>query len=262
MSLSLAAFAPHSPLLLPAVGKSNLQSLALTIAAYEKLTKSLAEKKITTVVVISPLGLMQPGAFTINVEPEFDCRFEAFGDLATNFKARGDIELAQELKNALGDKYHLQLTSVKELDYGSAVPLFFIKQKLPKIKILPLYPADGKLSSLFAFGQALRRELEISPQKIALIASGSLSQRLSKVSPAGYSPLARGWDKKIIKELLNGQTADILQTDHKTRQEVKELGLNSLAILLGAVDGIKQTPRQLSYEHPFGVGLLVCEFGV
>ncbi len=260
MSLSIAAFAPNSPLLLPPIGKNNLAALRATTEAYDELIQTLVDQKIETIVLISPLGIIHKDSFTINLEPTFHCNFENFGDFATKFEVAGDVELAYQLKNALTPKHRLQLTSVNPLDYGSAVPLFFIKQKLPKIKALPLYPSNGKLKDLFAFGQTLRHELELSPKKIAVIASGSLSARLSKLSPAGYSLKARGWDKTIIKALLANQSSEILKQDRKTREEVLESGLNSLAPLLGCLAEIKTTPKQLSYEHPFGVGLLVLEF--
>jgi aromatic ring-opening dioxygenase LigB subunit len=260
MSLSLTAFVPHSPMLVPTVGKSNTLALSATAKAYEKLIQDLVDKKIETIIFISPLGIVHENSYTLNLEPTFNCNFEDFGDLATKFEATGDLELAHELKASLFNNHRIQLTSVNPLDYGSSVPLFFIKEKLPKIKILPLYPANAELKDLFAFGQDLKHAVELSSKRIAVIASGSLSQRLSKISPAGYSPKARGWDKKIIKALLDRENKIILKQDTAIREEVKELGLSPLAIILGCLDEIKTTPKQLSYEYPFGVGLLVFEF--
>jgi aromatic ring-opening dioxygenase LigB subunit len=259
MPLSLAAFAPHSPLLLPTLGKNGRVSLAPTIEAYRQLAADLADKKIQTVIIISPLGIIQPNVYTLNVQENFTGNFELFGDLATKFEVRGNPALAHRLQIALTDKYHLQLTSANPLDYGSALPLFFIRQQSPKIKVLPLYPADTDLPNLFAFGRDLRQTLDLWPKKTAIIASGCLSQRLSQLSPAGYSPKARGWDKSIIKALQANQPAIILEQDKKIRAEVKELGLGALAVVLGALDKINKTPQQLAYQASLGIGLLLFE---
>jgi len=247
-------------MLLPTVGKNNISLTAATIEAYKKLARDLADKKIETIILVSPLGIIHDNCFTLNVEPIFNCNFEIFGDLSTKFEVAGDVELAHELKKALDTKYSLQLSSINPLDYGSGVPMFFIKQTLPKVKIVPIYPANDQLTNLFAFGQSLKHEIEISSKKIAVIASGSLSQCLSKLSPAGYSPKARAWDKKIIKAIEQKQNRLILEQDESIRQEVKEAGLNSLSALLGCFDNIDHQTKLLSYEYPFGVGLLVFEF--
>lgn len=260
MSLSLAAIAPHSPMLLPSVGKDNSASLQATDLAYQELAAALAAKQIETAIIISPLGLSQPESCVFNLEPTYKISFEDFGDLAAGQNIAGDIALGHELKLALPEQHKIQLTSLEKLDNGSAVPAVYFKQALPKLKILPLYPAAAALAELFAFGQALKDAIELSPKKIAVIAAGVLSQRLAKISPAGYSPKARAWDKKIIKALMDGQNNIILQQDNKIRTEVQELSLSAIALLLGCLAEIKNTPKQLSYEYPFGAGLLVMEF--
>jgi len=262
MSISLAAIVPYSPLLLNSVNKNSAGQLADTLKAYEKLKQDLTEKQIDTVVLLSPVGIIQDKAFTLNVLPEFTCQFEDFGDFVTKFTVAGDVQLAQLIKTKLDNNPMIQLTSANPLDYGSSVPMSFFKQVLPKIKVLPLYAPHSNLEELFAFGKKIKKELELSSEKIAIVASVNLSQRLSKDSPAGYSRQARAWDKKIIKALAGLDNKTILEQSDEVRTDVAELGLNQIALLLGILDEFKKGSHQLAYEAPWGVGLLTWEFEV
>jgi aromatic ring-opening dioxygenase LigB subunit len=262
MSISLAAIVPYSPLLLTSVNKNSAGQLPSTLKAYKKLSQDLLDRKIDTVVLLSPVGIIQEEAVTLNVLPKFTCHFEDFGDFVTKFTVAGDVQLAQLIKTKLDNKPMIQLTSANPLDYGCSVPLSFFKQVLPKIKVLPIYPPQSNLAELFAFGKKLKKELELSSKKIAIVASVSLSQRLSKASPAGYSRQARAWDKKIIKALADVDSQTILEQSNDIRTEVAELGLNQIALLMGILDDFKKTGHQLSYETPWGVGLITFEFTV
>jgi len=257
MSLALAAFAPHAPILLPTIGKDNRRSLSGTIAAYHELAKDLAERRVETVIIISPVGLKQDAAI-FNLEPLFHCQFEEFGDLTGHFIAPGDPLLVNELKQAINEKTPTQVTSVNPLDYGSAVPLFFFRQFSPKLKVAPLYPPAREPSTLFALGQALRDAAERSGKNLAVVATGCLSQRLNRLSPAGYSPRARSWDKRAIKAVLDQKKDELWRLEPESN-EVKELALDTLSVLLGSVDGLQGQIKQLSYEYPFGAGLWVAE---
>lgn len=260
MSLRFAAIAPHTPMLLPAVSKENSAALQVTDLAYRQLINDLAAKKIETVVIISPLGFNQPSVNFFNIAPSYQINFESFGDLTTNLSVTGDILLGHELKKVAVGQHNIKLSTSTTLDNGSAVLAFYLRQSLPQVKILPFYPSNTPLNDLFTLGQSLKNGLESSPKKIAVLAVGGLSQKLNKLSPAGYSPKARAWDKKIINALLTQQTEALLQQDDTTREAVKELCLSPVVTLLGCIAGLQYKPKQLSYEYPFGVGLLVMEF--
>lgn len=260
MSLSLAAVVPHSPLLLPTIGQEHSANLAATIASYEKLNEILLAKKIDTILLVPSLGPLFPTAFNLNSAEEFDCGFEEFGDLGTHFSIPGDVLLAHDLQRALRSQFTLNLCTVNPLDYGLGVPLFFLRRHKPIPKIVPLYPSND-LALNFSFGQKLKRELELSPKKIALISACVLSQKLSRQSPAGYSPRAKNFDKKVIAYLDNKDKA-LLQISTDLKQEVKAEGLNALSLLLGAVSDYDSTGKVLSYEAPFGIGLLTYNFNL
>lgn len=260
MSLVYSAIVPHPPLLIPSIGKENTELIKSTVASFKKIEESLYACGVETILIISPHGIVQANAFTMNLSPEFIAKFEDFGDFSTKLSLRGDVGLAHRIKESLETVAPLQLISQHELDHGVSVPLYLLVKNIPRVKIIPLYYSGLDLEAHFKFGQLLKRELIYSKNKIAVIASGDLSHRLSQDAPAGYSPKAKKFDQKIIEYLSKNQAREILEMSHKLINEASECGLKSIVILLGIMEGIKHQPLKLSYEAPFGVGYLTLEF--
>lgn len=260
MSIVFSAIAPHSPLLIPPIGKKNLERLKATVAAFKRLEEDLYASKAETLFVISPHGPIQPNSFTMNLSPEFQADFEEFGDFATKFSRNGDIGLAYKIREKLEANTPLQLISEKRLDHGSAIPLFLLTEHLPQIKIIPVYYAGLDLEAHFNFGQLLRGEMLKHKERIGIVASGDLSHGLTKDSPAGYSAKGKKFDQKVIEYLQKGKIGDLLALDHDFIAEASECGLKSIVTLMGILNNLKHEPQMLSYEFPFGVGYLVMGF--
>lgn len=260
MSLVFSAIVPHSPFLVPTIGKENLLRLKATQSSFGRIEEDLYSSKAETIVIISPHGIIQSNSFTMNISPEFILNFDDFGDLVTRANLKGDIGLSHKIRERMETRAPLQLTSESKLDYGSGVPLYLLTKHLPQIKIIPIYYSGLDLEAHFKFGQLLKRELMVNKNRIALIASGDLSHKITKDAPAGYSPKAKKFDQKIIDLLLKRKTEDILKIKHSLISEISECGLKSIVVLLGVMGGIKCEPRLLSYEAPFGVGYLTMKF--
>jgi len=260
MPIIFSAIVPHPPILIPAIGKENLNQIKKTESSYQKLEQDLYASEPDSIIIISPHGLIQADAFTMNLSPEFKINFESFGDFTTKLKFVGDIGLTYKIKENLETKAPLQLITEEILDHGSGVPLYLLAKNLKTVKIIPLYYSGLDLKAHFQFGQLLKREFLVNKQRIAVIASGDLSHRLTKGAPAGYSPKAAKFDKKLIEYLKNEKTQDILNLNEALIIEAGECGLKSIAILLGILEGMKYSPEMLSYEAPFGVGYLTMNF--
>ncbi len=260
MSLVFSAITPHPPILIPQIGKENLAKLKSTQNAFEKLKKSLEESGAETIIIISPHGLIQSSAFSLNLNPNFLCNFEAFGDFDTKNSWDGNVGLAHKIKENMETKAPLQMISEEILDHGSTVPLCLLTENMPDVKLIPLYYSGLNNEAHFKFGQLLKREIIYNNDKIAVISSGDLSHRISEDAPAGYSPRGKKFDKKLIEYLQKNDAKSILGMDNKLIHEAGECGLKSILILLGIMEGIKHNPKLLSYEAPFGVGYLTMNF--
>lgn len=260
MSLVFASITPHSPLFIKEISKDNYRLTKKTIKSFGQMSQSLTQAEPETIIIISPHGIVQNNAFTINLNPEFDLSLQEFGDFTERYQPSGDVMLAHRIKENLETKASLQMVSAKKLDHGISVPLILLASQLPKTKIIPLYYSNLNLEEHFKFGLLLQREIIYSKTRIAVIASGDLSHRLSRSSPAGYSAKAKKFDKRVMDALLDRQGKSLIDIDQETITNATECGLRSIAILMGILDNIKHEPELLSYEHPYGIGYMTMNF--
>lgn len=261
--ITFASFVPHSPLLIPEVGKENLAKLEDTIKAYQSLEHDLYSAKPDVIIVISSHANNRKGDFfTINQSPQLKVGFKDFGDLITKLDFINDIGFGYQVKESCEDHFPIILTADENLDYGTGVPLFYLSQHLSNIKLVSIGFAELSRSDHVKFGEIIRRQINLSDKRIAVIASGDLSHKLHKDSPAGFSPRAQEFDQAIIKLINNKKIDDIVEMDPKLIEEAGECGLRSLLILLGIIKELNYQPEQLSYQAPFGIGYLVENFKI
>lgn len=259
MALVFSAITPHPPILIPAIGKDNVNRLSATNNSFVELASQIKSKKIDTLLVISPHGIVHANSFTMNLNPIFSCNFEDFGDFSTKCSWPGNVGLTYKIRERL-ETAPLQLISEENLDHGTAVPLYLLAGETKDIKIIPIYYSGLDLESHYNFGKQIKKEILANNDNIGIVASGDLSHRLTKNAPAGYSSKGKKFDKKLIELLSKGRTQDIIALDEKMIHEAGECGLRSIVVLLGIMDGIKTNPKLLSYEAPFGVGYMTMNF--
>jgi len=262
MALVFAASVPHPPLLVPLIGKENLDRLKDTIASYKELNAALKKSQAESLLLVSPHGELLDRAMSINLNPKYEYNFEDFGDFATRGELKGDIVLADWLKKDIEDKNILQLFSEVKIDHGTAVPLFLLLENLPGISVVPLYYSGLGLAEHYEFGRLIAPAIDSYGKKVAVVASGDLSHCLSKDAPGSYSPKGKKFDNRLIELLKQNNARAILKIDAKLIEAAGECGLKSILILLGILSGKKYKPDLLSYEAPFGVGYMAMNFSL
>jgi len=263
MSLTAVAFLPHSPLLIPEIGRANFNFLTKTTAAYQQIGQELKNQSIDDLIIISPHGLSAANSFTLNVAPEMEVILKDFGFIPPKTVFPGDAVLADEIKTALRSDFSLQMITEPILDYGSAIPIYLFKNFTPQTKIIVLSPADNLTAEEYLkFGAKLQAVIQTSSKKIAVIASGDLSHRLKRKSPGGYSPKGSKFDNKIIEYLNDPHQAsrNIVKLDSNLIKAAGECGLKPLLIALGILQGINWKPEVLAYQTDFGIGYLSFKF--
>lgn len=260
MSLVYAGITPHPPILIPNIGKDNIHKIKNTVNALKQMEQDLYAAKPDSIVLISPHGIVLLDAFLINLCDKYESDFGQFGDFATNLEFRPNLSLVEHLRMSINDRIPLTVASEPKLDHGATVPLFYLTQHLPNISLVPIsyclldYPAHIK------FGEILKEQIFNTNERIALIASGDLSHRLTKDAPAGYSPQGKEFDIKLVELLKNRDLENILNLDPQLIENAGECGLRSVLTLLGVIKNINYQTEILSYEGPFGVGYLVASF--
>ncbi|MBN1325929.1 AmmeMemoRadiSam system protein B [Candidatus Falkowbacteria bacterium] len=258
--LVFSAICPHPPILIPTIGKDNLDKIKNTAEAMKKLETDLYASKPDIIIVISPHGEIIPDAFCLNLNTKYNANFEQFGDFTTKMEFRSSSLLAMKIKERIEGTLPIVLTSIEQLDHGIGVPLFYLTKHLKGIEILPICYSFLDYQSHFEFGQLLKKEIAKSEKRIAVIASGDMSHALTEDAPARYSPKGAEFDKKFIQLLQRKDVRGIIKMDPKLIDKAAECGLRSFIILLGILDEYKYEPEVYSYEGPFGVGYLVANF--
>jgi len=258
--LSFASVCPHPPIIIPEIGKENLRVVEKTVEAMKKLNKKILKIKPDVIVIVSPHGSIFPNIFTLNLSEKYHGNFEAFGDFTTNLEFKGDSELAYKIRESLSSSLPINLITEPKIDHGTLVPLYYLTKQLKNFSILPMTYSLLDYETHYNFGKKLKEIFLSSNKKIAFVASGDLSHRLTFDAPAGYSPQGRIFDNQLIKFIKKRDIKKIIDFDKNLIEEAGECGLRSILILLGVLHEINYRLEILSYEGPFGVGYLVANF--
>lgn len=257
-----AAIAPHSPLLLPTIGKEHQEKLSRTLASYRTLAEDLYAAKPDTIVVLTPHGSTLPDAFALFIAQSYNANLKEFGDFQTALTFKADLRLIETLRQMTRPaRAGLHLVGITDefVDYGVTVPLYFLASHLPAIRVVALGDARLALAKHFKMGQALGDTLHQSTRRVALLASADLAHTLTDEAPGGFSPAGKLFDEAVVQALRKKQTAAIIKLEQQMFA-AKACGLRVIVMLLGAVDELNYTTEPLSYEGPFGVGYLTARF--
>lgn len=263
MSLVFACVTPHTPLLMPTIGKEGLALIEKTKLAVQQLEQELYVAQPETLIVITPHGDALPDALSINLNTKYVTNFEEFGDLTTKLTWKSEIMLIDRIREDFKDKHlPLVLGSSDFIDYGSAVPLSYLTAHLPNARVIPLITSQLDVKAHYTFGKELKDEIMSSPKRIAIIASADLSHRVGENSPEGLSPKGVAFDEKIVDIVTKQNPVGIMDVDEAWITESKACGAKVVATLCGILDDVRHEAKVLSYEKPFGVGYLVAQMKI
>jgi len=263
--IRFAAITPHPTVIIPSIGKSNLNLVRKTANAMKQIGEKFRSVKADTVVVISPHGPVQYDKFMINYSPILRGGLGSFDD-QRRFVFENDREIVDEIvKHSRDFNLPVGLARELELDRGALVPLHYLiseKDSVYNPKFIHMSFSMLPLDYHFSFGRVLGKVFQESPKIISLIASSDLSHRISPGSPAGYSPQGRIFDKKLVELIKRKNISGILDLDPAIIEEAGECGLRSIVIMLGAISNLRWEIKSMSYEAPFGVGYLTANINI
>ncbi len=253
-----AAIMPHPPTSMPGVGTSeDSKLLAKTLQSFDELRKGLEDADPDTIVVISPHAHLEEYAFVINSASELKGSMEKFGNDEV-YVYKNNIEIADKL--AFTSSMNEMPAHLHEdfMDHGTLVPLYHLTKNI-KPKIVQLSFSLMSYQSHYRYGEIIQKVINNgNPTRIAVIASGDLSHRLTVNSPAGYSKSAQEFDHTVLRLLGSNDLASIMGMDQEITQEVAECGMRSIVVLLGILHGKPYKFDLLSYEGPYGIGHLTA----
>lgn len=258
-----AAIVPHSPLLIPSIGKIHREKIAATLSALQEVEQALYLSKPDTICIIAPHGSRYPDAFSINLASKYTGNLKAFGDFSTTVDAKSDYLLIDRTQRSLrAENIPFTLTSNEELDYGYAVPLLLLTPHLTNWKLIPVSPSLQDGQRHFEFGKQLKRVLHAESERVAVIASVDLSHALNAESPAGASTEGPTFDQAIINSIETKNADALLHMDPDVIEKAHQCAHRPVVTLLGLLQDMNVTPKKLCYEAPFGVGYLTVKYDI
>ncbi len=256
-----AAITPHSPMLIPSIGKEHSDKLDCTKQALEKLAQQLYIAKPDTIVMFSPHATMYPDAFSGNISANYKGVLKEFGDHGTMVEMKPDSMLSDRVHRHMRlETVPYTLTSSEEIDFGYSVPLFFLTAQLKGLRLLPIAPSLLTGDAHMKFGQALKDVLHAETSRIAVIASADLSHHTNQNSPEGYKAEGEAYDKIMRKAVSEISPAVFSALDDNILEEAGQCGYRPVLILLSMLEGMNAVSEELCYEAPFGVGYLTANF--
>lgn len=258
-----AAIVPHSPLLLPSIGKTHCEKLATTLNSITQLEQALYLSKPDTLCVIAPHAARYPDAFSINLAGKYHLDLKAFGDFSTTLEVKSDYLLIDRVQRDLRqERIPLTLSSSEELDYGFGVPLVLLTPHLKRWTLIPVSPSQQSGQDHFEFGRQLKRVLHRESKRVAVIASADLSHKVNETSPAGMVPEGATFDEKTRQAIESQNATEYVTLDPALIETSAQCGYRPIVTLLGVLDGLNTKAHVLSYEAPFGVGCLTAQFDI
>ena len=258
-----AAIVPHSPLLVPSIGKEHREKMSCTAAALQEIEQALYVSKPDAICIIAPHGARYPDAYSVNLSDKYVGNFKSFGDFSTTVEAKSDFLVIDHMQRRLReDGVPFTLTSSEEIDYGFSVPILLLTSHLPAWKLIPITPSmfDGK--SHYEFGTQIKRTLHSESQRIAIIASADLSHKVNDQSPGGATADGVAFDAAVQKAALANSPEALLALTPELIESVGQCGYRPIMTLLGTLNELNVTPKTLCYEAPFGVGYLTTRYDI
>jgi len=262
------ALLPHPPLAIPQIGKGEEQTISATLAGYRQVASEMKNKNPDVLVVITPHGPVFSDAIAINMFPVLKGDFSQFWVPQVKIEVPNQLDLvevimryavSQGINMAALDEDLCKEYGVKgTLDHGTLVPLYYVQQGGLNIPLVHITMGMLPLEELYLFGTILQSAVLDSSYRVAVLASGDLSHRLTPDAPAGYNPKGKEFDLTLKKLLETGDIVSLMEIPEGLLNQAGECGFRPLVMLLGSLDGYDLETKVFSYEGPFGVGYMVA----
>lgn len=233
--LSFVAHVPHTPLLIPTVGRDNLDKLKKTQNALKILAGELYATQPEVLVILAEHGNPTPESFSVNLNSHYQTDLKEFGDLATQLEFSPEIHLADQIQRGLRKaNLPFSLFSDPSLGHAVAVPLICLLSNIKKITILPFFTARNlPAKTHFELGRQLKEIFSASNKRIAVISAGDLSHALSAEAPAGLRPEGKKFDHAVREALKTITPTKLLQLEKSFINEAAECAYLPIITLLG-----------------------------
>ena len=263
MPLLASFMVPHPPLIVPRVGRGGEKKVSKTIASYEKVADEIASLKPDTIIITSPHQIMYADYFHISPGSSAKGSFSRFGAPDVKFSEEYDEELVDKIEN-LADEDDFPCGTLgeesSELDHGTMVPLWFIRNKYKGGKIVRIGLSGLPLKDHYKLGMYIAEAIEELGRKAVFVASGDLSHKLQDYGPYGFAKEGPEYDKRIMDVMGRAAFGELFDFSDSFCDKAAECGHRSFVIMAGALDRRNVRSEVFSHEDITGVGYGICSF--
>ncbi|MBQ8030132.1 MAG: AmmeMemoRadiSam system protein A, partial [Butyrivibrio sp.] len=164
-----AFMVPHPPIMLPEVGRGEEEKIEATTRAYRQVADEIAALKPDTIIISSPHSIMYADYFHISPGRSAHGDMGRFRASQVRFDVEYDTDLVEEIC-AISDSYGQESDDIKsmeiqgfpagtmgerdpELDHGTLIPLYYIKEKYDNFKIVRIGLSGLSLPMHYEMGQ-------------------------------------------------------------------------------------------------------------
>ena len=249
-----AVLMPHAPILVPEVGGER--GGEGSCRAMRAAARCVLSHRPESLVLISPHSPRRSRAFGLWGDDPLEGSFAQFNAPEVGVSLPLDRALSEAIA-AEARARGLETWAIhrQPLDHGALVPLWFLAEAGwagPTVILSLSYQVDHGLTVL---GGAIADAAALaSPRRIAIVASGDMSHRLTASAPCGYHPRAHEFDETFLRMVRTGDYREIGNLDSGLRELAAEDAVDSTLIAASAVNWNSAGHRVLNYEGPFGVG--------
>ena len=263
MSILASFMVPHPPLIVPAVGRGGEKQVETTIRSYEKVAEEIAALSPETIVITSPHSVIYSDYFHISPGKQAKGSFAGFRAPEVKFSEDYDEDLVDKISEIA---YHEDFPcgtlgeEEKDLDHGTMVPLWFIRNKYKGGKIVRIGLSGLPLTDHYKLGTIISRAVNALDRRVVIVASGDLSHKLQDYGPYGFSPEGPKYDERIMDVMGRASFGELFDFDEAFCDKAAECGHRSFVIMAGAWDGKRVRATAFSHEDVTGVGYGICSF--
>jgi AmmeMemoRadiSam system protein A len=258
--------APHPPIFVPAVGGAQANVARASLDALAVARDALAVFAPQTIVLMSPHAPAAYDCFLVDGSARLSGSLAQFGDAEVH-SWPGDPDFAAALIGAMAAA-DIPVASRRDdprlhegsLDHATIVPMSFL-EPTHSVALVVLSLSYRDYAEHRRVGQLVSQTAATLGRRVAFVASGDMSHRLTHDAAAGYSPRAAELDAAIVQLVADGRLEGLMALDPELIDAGGECGLRSL-IALGGFAGDDPVPTAvLAYEGPWGVGYLTALVG-
>ncbi|MBR5974310.1 MAG: AmmeMemoRadiSam system protein A [Clostridiales bacterium] len=263
MSILASFMVPHPPLIVPEVGRGGEKQVETTIRSYEKVADEIAALSPETIIITSPHATLYSDYFHISPGKTAKGSFAGFRAPSVRFAEQYDEDLVDKISEIA---YHESFPcgtmgeQDRELDHGTMVPLWFIRNKYKDGKIVRIGLSGLPLTDHYKLGTILARAVNTLNRRVVIVSSGDLSHKLQDYGPYGFAPEGPQYDERIMDVMGRAAFGELFDFDEAFCDKAAECGHRSFVIMAGAWDGKKVHATTYSHEDVTGVGYGICSF--